>query len=96
MHGDERFSNYKEARVHMWEETLLPMLGLVMSSFEKLLSLADPKVRLEYSKDDIDALSLKREMLWERANNAQFLTINEKRGLMGFGPLPEGDVLAVA
>lgn len=96
MHGDERFSNYKEARVHMWEETLLPMLGLVISSFEKLLNFVDPKVRLEYSKDDIDALSLKREMLWERANNAQFLTINEKRGLMGFGPLPEGDVLAVA
>ena len=96
MHGDERFSNYKEARVHMWEETLLPMLGLVMSSFEKLLSFVDPKICLEYSKDDIDALSLKREMLWERTNNAQFLTINEKRGMMGFGPLPEGDVLAAA
>ena len=96
MHGDERFSNYKEARVHMWEETLLPMLGLVISSFEKLLSCVDPKVSLEYSKDDIDALSLKREMLWERTNSAQFLTINEKRQMMGFGPLPQGDVLAAA
>ena len=96
MHGDERFSNYKEARVHLWEETLLPMLGLLISSFEKILSLIDPKICLEYSKDDIDALSLKREMLWERTNNAQFLTINEKRGIMGFNPLPGGDVLAVA
>lgn len=94
--GDERFSNYKEARVHLWEETLLPMLNFIVSSYQKLLNMMDQNLRLEYSKDEIDALSIKREALWERTNNARFLTINEKRRMLGFAPLPEGDVLEAA
>ncbi|PPE03179.1 phage portal protein [Holospora curviuscula] len=94
--GDERFANYKEARVHMWEETLIPMVNLILSNYQKLLSILDKEVELSYSKDDIDALSIKREALWERTNNAAFLTINEKRRIMGFTPLPDGDVLVAA
>ncbi|ETZ06877.1 hypothetical protein P618_200948 [Holospora obtusa F1] len=94
--GDERFANYKEARVHMWEETLIPMTNLVISNYQKLLGIIDQNVELTYSKDEIDALSVKREALWERTNNAEFLTINEKRQIMGFAPLPDGDVLAAA
>ncbi|ETZ04633.1 MULTISPECIES: phage portal protein [Holospora] len=94
--GDERFANYKEARVHMWEETLIPMVNLILSTYQKLLGILDQNVELTYSKDEIDALSVKREALWERTNNAEFLTINEKRKIMGFAPLPDGDVLAAA
>ena len=94
--GDERFANYKEARVHLWEETLIPMVNLVLSNYQKVLGVLDQNVELTYSKDEIDALSVKREALWERTNNAGFLTINEKRHIMGFSPLPDGDVLAAA
>ena len=38
--------------------------------------------------DAIDALSTEREALWARINAATFLTPDEKRAAVGYGPLP--------
>ena len=42
---------------------------------------------------DTDALAADRTALWERVNAATFLTANEKRALVGFGPVEGGDGL---
>ena len=44
-------------------------------------------LELCYDSDSISALSSKREMLWERINNISFMTMNEKRGLVGLDPV---------
>ena len=37
--------------------------------------------------DRIDALSQEREALWSRLGKADFLTVDEKREAVGYGPL---------
>ena len=34
-----------------------------------------------------------RAALWQRVADAEFLTVNEKREAVGYGPLPDGDQL---
>ncbi len=46
---------------------------------------------LEIDLDEIPALTLRREKTWARIRAAEFLTLNEKRALAGFAPVPGGD-----
>lgn len=86
----ETFSSYKEARLHMWEDTLLPLLQYVLEHLNQwFFSLYGKEVHLTFNKDNIDALSVKRDELWDRVNKAEFLTINEKRSLLGLPHLSE-------
>jgi hypothetical protein len=39
--------------------------------------------------DSIEALSTEREALWTRIDKATFLTQNEKRAAVGYGPVDE-------
>jgi phage portal protein BeeE len=48
-------------------------------------------VRLAVDTDALDALSSDRAALWERVNAAEFLSVNEKRAMVGFGPVEGGD-----
>ncbi|MBX9592509.1 MAG: phage portal protein [Hyphomonadaceae bacterium] len=43
--------------------------------------------------DSIEALSIEREALWTRIDKATFLTQNEKRAAVGYGPVDGGDEL---
>jgi hypothetical protein len=43
----------------------------------------EEKIFLDCVLDDIPALAPKREALWERAEKSNFLTVNEKRALVG-------------
>jgi phage portal protein BeeE len=36
--------------------------------------------------DQVEALSLEREALWSRLERASFLTVDEKRAAVGYGP----------
>lgn len=92
--GDATFSNYREARFHLWEDTILPLLDYLTDEFN--LSLApqfERDLRLSYDIDKIPALAQRREEAWAKIANAHFLTINEKRRAVGYAPLPDGDTL---
>jgi HK97 family phage portal protein len=92
---DATFSNYKEARLTLWEETLLPLLDHFVSALNHwLVPLFDPSLRLRYDPDKFPALASKRDHIWTVLNEADFLTLNEKRQALGYGPLPAGDKLA--
>jgi phage portal protein BeeE len=39
--------------------------------------------------DAVEALSTEREALWSRIDKASFLTLDEKRAAVGYGPMPE-------
>ncbi len=86
--GDNTYSNLQEARIALWEETILPLLDYLADVLNHALTpLFGANLKLEYDTDAISALSGKREMLWERLEKASFLTENEKRQMAGFSPL---------
>ncbi|MGL5720401.1 MAG: phage portal protein, partial [Alphaproteobacteria bacterium] len=92
--GEATFSNYREARFHLWEDTILPLLDMVLDHLNLWLTPKFGKnLRLSYDPDSIPALALRREATWAKVNNADFLTLNEKRHALGYAPLEGGDSL---
>lgn len=90
--GESTFANYKEARYHLWEDTILPHLEIIKSEFNQWLNpLFGEGLSFDYDTDSIPALAPKREALWAKIDKASFLTINEKRSLVGYSPIPNGD-----
>jgi HK97 family phage portal protein len=92
--GDATFSNYKEARYHLWEDTILPYLEIIKGELNAwLVPFFGDNLSIEYNTDAVPALAPKRELLWEKIEKASFLTLNEKRELVGYPPLPFEDSL---
>ncbi len=97
VHGDATFANYKEARLHLWEDTILPLLELIVAEFNLwFASFYGSEVRLSFDSDAIPALVARQESKWAKVMAADFLTINEKRQAVGYSPLPQGDVLSLS
>lgn len=93
--GDNTYSNMQEARLALWEQTILPLLDYVQNELNHWLAAKyQENISFVYNKDNITALAPRRQRQWERINNADFLTINEKRELLGFPPLKEGSILS--
>lgn len=91
--GDATFSNYKEARYHLWEDTILPLLDQFTDELNSwLCPLFKTGLRLMYNIDAIPALASRREEAWAKLTAANFLTINEKRQALGYAPLPGQDI----
>lgn len=92
--GDATFSNYKEARYHLWEDTILPHLEMIKGELNQWLApYFGNNLILDFDTDSIPALAPKREALWSKIEKASFLTINEKRELFGYPKIPRGDQL---
>ena len=86
--GDATFANYKEARFHLWEDTIIPLLEFFVAEFNLWLApYFEDDLRLSYDTDSIPALAPKREAAWAKIIAADFLTINEKRQAVGYTPL---------
>ena len=89
--GNTSFSNYREARAHFWEDTVIPLADFVCTSFAHWFSTRyGSNFRVDFNLDEIPALVGKREMLWSKISNADFLTTDEKREILGFPKLNEG------
>ena len=46
-------------------------------------------IEFRYDSDSIPALAIRRESLWSKIQNSDFLTTNEKRAALGYGPTEE-------
>lgn len=92
--GDNTYSNLVEARLSLWEQTVLPTLENIVCHLNSWLT---PKfgedLCLSYDKDAIEILMEKRQKMWKYVENASFMTLNEKREAFGLPPLPGGDKL---
>lgn len=91
--GDNTFSNYQEARLHFWENTVLPLVGYFAEQLGQWLGAhccAEEAVTLCSCLDDLPALAPRRKQRWESISQADFLTLNEKRAALGYPPLAEG------
>jgi HK97 family phage portal protein len=92
--GDNTFANFQEANRVFFRQTVLPLASRVGASIAQWLA---PQfgdgIRLMIDTDRIDALSADRAALWDRVSAAAFLTLNEKRDAVGYGPVEGGDRL---
>jgi len=93
--GDNTYSNYKEARQAFWEETVLFYLNLFRGEFNNWVFETEDDLGIDYILKDIPAFADKRNEMWKRAQESDFLTINEKREMVEKDPTPGGDVILV-
>lgn len=88
--GDATYANYQEANRAFYRLTVLPLAHRVAAHLGRWLSsLCDEKVYLRLNLDEIPALSLERDAQWRRVAEADFLSDEEKRRLLGL-PMMNG------
>lgn len=94
INGDNTYSNMQEARLALWEETLIPLLDKLSDSMTNWFSyLFGHEVIVDFDRDAISALTAKRENLWDKISSSDFMTINEKRSFVGLPPIEGGNNL---
>ena len=92
--GDNTYANYAEANRAFWRQSVLPLVNRTLGSLSHWLtpSFGDG-FRLEPDLDRIEALSTERAALWARVDAASFLSVDEKRAAVGYGPAAPEEVL---
>jgi HK97 family phage portal protein len=93
--GDNTYSNYAEARLAFWEDTVLPLLHMIVEDWNNWLG-ARYGVEIRADIDAIPAIAEKRQRLWTMADSSNDLTINERRAIKGYEPIAGGDVILVS
>lgn len=84
--GDNTYANLQEARLALWEQTIVPMLERVTDALNNwLVPMFDESLELSLDTDAIPAFAAKRDAYWERIAKADFLSDDEKRRLLGIG-----------
>lgn len=85
--GAQTYANMKEARLALYEETVLPLLARVLEAFDHwLVPQFGDEGYLDYDRDEISVLTSQRDVLWDKLAGADFLTEDEKRAALGYGP----------
>tara|TARA_R100000951_G_scaffold116401_2_gene128052 strand:- start:4949 stop:7012 length:2064 start_codon:yes stop_codon:yes gene_type:complete len=96
----QTYSNVAEARLALYEETIIPFLRKVESDLnEWLVPMFSEDLVFEYDIDRIPALSERRRRIYENvlgAVNAGIMTRNEAREMIGLSPVNGADDLLVA
>lgn len=92
--GDSTYSNYKEARLAVYEDTIIPTIDFVKDELNRwVVPMFGDGLYLEYKKNKIDALVQKRLDSMTNLKEVTWWTINEKREVSGLENRPDGDVL---
>jgi HK97 family phage portal protein len=87
--GDNTFANYGEANRAFWRQTVLPLVARLQKSFQAWLRPGFGEFRFDYNADRLEALAAERASEWERVGKASFLTLDERREAVGYGPAPK-------
>jgi len=81
----QTYSNFREARLAFYEDTVLPLAYSLRDALNTWLApMFGDDLRLELDLDEVPALAPRRDALWARVKEADFLTTEEKRTLLGF------------
>jgi len=88
--SNKTYSNFQEARKALYQETVIPYLELYKSILNSWLTpMFGEDYELDFDIDSIEALSEERSAIWDKAQKSNFLTINEKRNMVGYGDLQD-------
>jgi HK97 family phage portal protein len=88
--GDNTYANLREARMALWEQTIIPTMQHIIDELNNwLVPMFEGGLCLKLDMDAISAISGQRDAHWERINNATFLSDDEKREMLGFSKRAE-------
>ncbi|MEL7097969.1 MAG: phage portal protein [Pseudomonadota bacterium] len=89
--GDATYANYQEAHRAFYRLTVLPLATRVTAALADWLGgFGGAAVLLSPDLDQVPALTAERDAQWSRVAAADFLTVAEKRSMLGLPPLQEG------
>jgi HK97 family phage portal protein len=96
----QTYSNVAEARLALYEETIIPYLRKVASDLnEWLVPMFGENIDFEFNIDDIPALSERRRLIYANVTNAVaqgIITRNEARERLGLSPVEGGNELYIS
>lgn len=85
--GDSTYANYREANRALWRQTILPLTAKILDGIAQGLRPWLPGAALAVDLERVPELSDERTALWERVSAADFLTVEEKRAMLGLPPV---------
>lgn len=84
--GDNTYSNMQEARLALWEQTIVPLVQRTVDSLNNwLIPFFGGGLELAPDTDSITVLAASNQAIWDRVEKASFLTDDEKRAAVGYG-----------
>ena len=96
----QTYANVSEARLALYEETIIPHLRKIESDLnEWLIPLYDDRLTLQYDVDSIPALSERKRKTYENVTSAVregIMTRNEARESIGLSPIEGADGLYIS
>ena len=97
--ADQTYANVAEARLSLYEETIIPLLDRIQSDLNEWLSpLYDGDISIQYDIDSIPAMAEKRKQIFANVSlgvQQGILTRNEARERLGLEPIDGADSLLV-
>tara|TARA_R110002096_G_scaffold155130_24_gene319468 strand:- start:179 stop:1354 length:1176 start_codon:yes stop_codon:yes gene_type:complete len=88
--GDATYANYQEANRAFYRLTVLPLVAKVTAALSYWLSgFSGEAVEMKPDPDQVPALAAERDQQWARVGAADFLTVAEKRALLGLPAIAE-------
>lgn len=96
--GSQTFANYEEARLALYEDTIIPIMDSLTDELNHWLVPAFGEgLKLKLDLDEVPALAPRREKVWSRVTTSDWLTINEKREQTGYDRIddPAADAILV-
>lgn len=88
--GDNTYANHAEAQRVFWRQTVLPLVKRTSDSIAHWFKPLYGPLRLEPDLDQLPALAGERDSLWARLEACSFLSADEKRQAVGYGPNGKG------
>ncbi len=83
VHSDISYNNLKEARIALWEETIMPILKNFAFILSKNLStILKDDIEINCNFNNVSVLFERESSKWNRVSNADFLTHDEKKKLL--------------
>ena len=89
--GDNTYSNYREANLAFWKQTVLPLVKKTAAALSRWFAPVYPEASVFCRVSEIEALSVERDAMWARIARADFLSDDEKRCALGLPPLADGN-----
>lgn len=84
--GDNSYANYREANRALWRLAILPLADAILGALGQALAGWFEGASIRVDLDRVPALAEDRERLWNSVSDADFLTNEEKRALLGLPP----------
>lgn len=85
----QTYANYAEARLALYEDTVVPLAQGIARAFARAFGAGFGIDELEPDLDEIPALEPRRAERWAKVAAARDLTPDERRAALGYGPLDQ-------